>query len=171
MEILKATAIKETTTILLIMRKKIVLCGGCFNHLHSGHLYFLKTAKSLGDRIAGLNGYRSMLIVVVSNDKLNKRKYGKKAMLAEARKKNIEKLRIADKVVVGQHPADFKKTIKKFKPDIIVLGYDQNIELGRTGLKMIRAPKRTPDANRSAASRRRAGMHRRATRSVSGKKK
>ncbi len=121
-----------------------VLCGGCFNRLHEGHIYFLRTAKSLGRRIAGLNGQSSVLVVVLSSDPLTKRKYGRNAAPAEERMKNIERLGIADKVVVGFHPANFKKTIQKYKPDIVALGYDQNIELGRAGLKIVRIPKLSP---------------------------
>jgi glycerol-3-phosphate cytidylyltransferase-like family protein len=36
--------------------------------------------------------------------------------------------------------------IDRFKPDIIALGFDQNIELGRAGLKIIRIPKRATEA-------------------------
>lgn len=108
-----------------------VLCGGCFNEIHKGHVYFLKKAKSLGD----------YLIVILAHDKTNRKKYGRNAILAKIRKKNLEKLRIADKVVVGSYPANYKKMIKRLKPDIVALGHDQNIELGMTGLRIVRIPK------------------------------
>ncbi|MEM7819330.1 MAG: adenylyltransferase/cytidyltransferase family protein [Candidatus Aenigmatarchaeota archaeon] len=92
---------------------KKVLCGGCFNHIHKGHIYFLKKAKSLGD----------YLIVVLAHDKNNKKPY---AIPAKSRKKYLEKLKIANKIVIG-HPKDFMKTVKKYKPDIIALGYDQKL--------------------------------------------
>ncbi len=94
--------------------KSIVICGGCFNIAHKGHEYFLKKAKSKGD----------YLIVVVSNDKRNREKYGKYAKSALVRKIAIENLWIADKVVVGDKGNIFN-IIKKEKAGIVVLGYDQ----------------------------------------------
>jgi len=92
---------------------KKVLAGGCFNKIHPGHLYFLNKAKSFG-------GY---LVIVLTHDKNNKKPY---AIPAIKRKKNLEKLKIADKIVIG-HPADFLKSVEKLKPDIIALGYDQKL--------------------------------------------
>lgn len=89
-----------------------VLVGGKFNRLHPGHLWFLARAKSLGQ-----------LIVVLAHDEHNKRAY---ARSATERKKALEELRIADKVVVGS-PAAFVNVLRKFKPDVIVLGYDQKL--------------------------------------------
>jgi len=142
------------------IKKVRVLCGGCFNQLHSGHVYFMKSAKSLGD----------YLVVIISNDELNRKKYGKKAVPAVKRKRDVEKLKIADMVVVGISPADYKKVINKFKPDIIALGYDQNIELGATGFKVIRVPRQT-STMQSVAKRRQAIKLRHAILPLSRKKK
>ena len=91
---------------------KTVLTGGKFNRIHPGHLWLLKKAKEFGK-----------LIVVLANDAHNQRAY---AISARARKKNMEALGIADKVVVGDKKS-FVKVVKKFHPAIIVLGYDQKI--------------------------------------------
>lgn len=92
--------------------KKIILTGGKFNKIHPGHVWLLKKAKRLG-----------RLVVVLAHDKHNIRHY---AVSAKIRKKNLEKLKIADKVVVGS-PSGFVGVVKKYKPDIVVLGYDQKI--------------------------------------------
>ena len=92
-----------------------VLAGGCFNKLHKGHIYFLSKAKELG-----------YLVVVLTHDKNNKKPY---AIPAVKRKKNLEKLRIADKIVIG-HTKDFSRVVKKEKPDLIILGYDQKLPEG-----------------------------------------
>ena len=42
------------------------------------------------------------------------------------RKKNLGKLRIADKIVIGDKKG-FSGVIGKFNPDTIVLGYDQKL--------------------------------------------
>lgn len=108
------------------MAKK-VLAGGCFNSIHPGHIYFLKEAKKLGDE----------LIVVLANDKNNKKPY---AVLAKERKKLLESLHIANKILIGD-PKDKTKIIKKIKPDIIALGYDQKIPEGLKNFKYIRIKK------------------------------
>lgn len=115
---------------------RIVICGGCFNKAHKGHEYFLKYAKSKGD----------YLIAVVSNDKRNREKYGSKAVSAEKRMKNIDKFKIADKVIIGNEGSIFD-ILKEERAGIAVLGYDQkeipkNI-IKKYGLKVFRAPKLT----------------------------
>ena len=92
--------------------KKIILTGGKFNKIHPGHIWLLKKAKKLG-----------YLVVVLANDKHNHRSY---AMPARKRKTIVEKLKIADKVVIGS-PTSFVRIVKKYKPNIIVLGYDQRM--------------------------------------------
>ncbi len=95
---------------------KRVLVGGAFNIIHPGHIFFLKKAKSLGD----------FLIVVVANDKNVLKSKGYLLFSAEERKMILENLKIVDKVVIGDK-SDFLKVVKKEKPDIIALGYDQKI--------------------------------------------
>ena len=70
------------------MPTKKVLVGGCFNLIHPGHIYFLKEAKKLGGE----------LIVVLANDKNNKKPY---AILAKERKELLESLNIADEILIG----------------------------------------------------------------------
>jgi len=111
---------------------KKVLVGGVFNTVHPGHEYFLKKAKELGD----------FLVVVVANDKTVLKK---KSLLKpqEERKKALEKLGIADRVVIGDE-RDFLKIVKMEKPDIIALGYDQNFDEGKLkslGCRLVRIPR------------------------------
>lgn len=94
---------------------KKVIAGGCFNKIHKGHIYFLNKAKELG-----------YLIVVLTNDKNNKKPY---AVLAKERKKRLTALKIADKIVIG-HANDFSRIVKREKPQIIALGYDQKLPKG-----------------------------------------
>ncbi len=99
------------------MKKIKVLAGGRFNILHPGHIYFLRKAKSLGD----------YLVVVVANDRTVRRE-GKDLIFPQAvRKKTVESLRFVDRAVIG-HGTDILKTVEKIKPDIIALGYDQNLK-------------------------------------------
>lgn len=93
-------------------KQKVVLTGGKFNRIHPGHVWLLKKAKRLG-----------YLIVVLAHDSHNRRAY---VLPSKARKRNLEKLGIADKVVVGS-PKSFVAVVKKFRPGIIILGYDQKM--------------------------------------------
>ena len=103
------------------------MVGGCFNSIHSGHIFFLKEAKKLGDT----------LIVVLTHDKNNNKPY---AISATERKKALESLNIADKIVIG----DFNnkiKIVRELKPDVIVLGYDQTLPEGLTKFSYINIKK------------------------------
>ena len=96
------------------MRK--ILVGGVFNIVHRGHEFFLRKSKELGD----------YLIVVVANNRTARLTKKYPVLDQEIRKKNIDKLGIADKVVIGDE-TDFMNVVRKEKPNIIVLGYDQKI--------------------------------------------
>jgi cytidyltransferase-like protein len=101
------------------MKKKIILTGGKFNKIHPGHVWLLNKAKRLGK-----------LIVVLAHDVTNDRTY---AAPASVRKRNLARLGIADKIVIGTKD-NFSAVIKEFKPDIIVLGYDQQLPDGTAEL-------------------------------------
>ena len=94
---------------------KRVLVGGCFNRIHPGHIYFLKEAKKLGNHLS----------VILTHDENNKKEY---AIDFKTRKRNLEKLNIADKIVEGDR-IDFMKTVNSLRPDIVVLGYDQKMPI------------------------------------------
>ena len=88
---------------------------GAFDILHPGHLDFLKQAKKLG----------RYLIVSVARDKNVKKVKGVAPVFSEKeRLQNIRALKIVDRVVLGGI-SDPMPHIKKEKPDVIALGYDQ----------------------------------------------
>ena len=60
---------------------------------------------------------------MLSNDAHNKKP---NAVKAAQRKKWVEALGIADRVVVGL-PHSFAETLRRERPDILVLGYDQRL--------------------------------------------
>ena len=97
------------------MSKNIVLTGGKFNHIHPGHVWLLKKAKKLGK-----------LVVIIANDKRNTRSY---ALPAKQRRKNLAKLGIADAIAIGG-VKDCLAVVKKYHPNMIILGYDQSLPPG-----------------------------------------
>ena len=100
---------------------KRVLAFGSFDVLHVGHVYFFKQAKKLGDE----------LIVVIARDSSVRRIKGKKPFFTDVERKVIVgALKPVDRAVLG-NPHDFFTAIRRFKPQVLVLGYDQQtISLG-----------------------------------------
>lgn len=88
---------------------------GTFDFFHDGHHHFLTQAKELGD----------FLIVVVARDKTVRQIKGENPSNNEQRRlKTVRSKNVADKVILGYHK-DKHKVIRKYRPDIIALGYDQ----------------------------------------------
>ncbi len=112
------------------MEKK-VLVFGTFDVFHFGHFFFLKEAKKEGK-----------LFVVVARDETVKKLKGKEPILDEKkRKKIIEMTGLAKKTFLGDKKDPFK-IIKKIKPDIICLGYDQKFFVN--GLKKFLKKEKLP---------------------------
>jgi len=97
----------------------IVICFGTFDGLHKGHLNYFKQAKKLGD----------YLVVVVGRDKtVEKIKKHLPIKNEKQRLQEVNKCELVDQAILGYEHDDITKKIKiikKIKPDIICLGYDQ----------------------------------------------
>lgn len=88
---------------------------GTFDFFHAGHENYLKQAKELGE----------YLIVIIARDKTVKQIKGQAPAHSERKRAQIvEQSGIADKVVLGYH-GDKHKVLRKFRPSVIALGYDQ----------------------------------------------
>lgn len=111
---------------------KTVMCAGTFDTIHPGHLFYLSEAKKYGDR----------LVVVVARDDTSESFKGKKPKHSEReRLEAVRMLNIVDEAVLGHHGNIFD-IIEEIKPNIICLGYDQNVqknqleeELNKRGVK------------------------------------
>ncbi len=94
---------------------KKVLAFGCFDILHMGHYTYLKHARKLGDK----------LIVVVARDStIRKLKKREPVLDEESRRKLVESLKFVDSAVLGGTGGRYE-IIRKIKPSVIALGYDQ----------------------------------------------
>ena len=90
------------------------MATGTFDLLHMGHIYYLKEAKKLGDK----------LVTVVARDS-TVRKLKHEPVTSEGMRIGIIKeLKMVDEAVLG-HEDDMYATVEDLKPDIIALGYDQ----------------------------------------------
>lgn len=111
---------------------KKVMCAGTFDLIHPGHLFYLSEAKKYGDK----------LVVVVARDETSEKFKGKKPANNEReRLESLRTLEIVNEAVLGHH-GDIFKIIEEIKPDVICLGYDQNVqkqqledELKKRGIK------------------------------------
>lgn len=97
--------------------KKRVMAFGTFDHMHAGHEFYLKQARELGEE----------LVVVLARDLTANHIRGFKPDHKERlRLKAVAALPQVTKAVLGDHD-DKYKVLKKYKPDVIALGYDQYV--------------------------------------------
>lgn len=116
-----------------------VMATGTFDLLHMGHIFFLKEAKKLGDK----------LVVVVATDATVRRLKHEPVTPQDIRLSLIKELKIVNDAYIGSED-DMYAIVKRIKPDIIALGFDQlhneadiTTELKKRGLtaKVVRLPK------------------------------
>lgn len=88
---------------------------GTFDYLHAGHEYYLREAKKLGDE----------LITVIARDETVRSVKGENPDNNEvSRKRTLEESGLCDTVIFG-NLGDKYEVVRKHKPHIICLGYDQ----------------------------------------------
>ena len=90
------------------------MATGTFDLLHMGHVYYLKEAKKLGDK----------LFTVVARDSTVRKLKHEPVTPEDMRLSIIRELRMVDEAVLG-HEDDMYATVEDIKPDIIALGFDQ----------------------------------------------
>ncbi len=99
--------------------EKIVFTNGCFDILHSGHIYLLREAKNLGDRLLiGLNSNQS-----VQNLKGPIRPFNPE----DTRATVLESLSMVDGVTIFQEDTPYE-LVKEIIPHVLVKGGDYSIE-------------------------------------------
>jgi FAD synthetase len=91
-----------------------IMATGTFDLIHMGHIYYLKEAKKLGDK----------LVTVVAKDSTVRKMKHEPVTPEDMRLGIIKELKMVDKAVLG-HEDDMYTTVEEIKPDIIALGYDQ----------------------------------------------
>lgn len=96
---------------------RVVLVFGTFDLLHPGHRWFLRQAAKLGDT----------LTVVVARDRVASKLKGHLPWWSEQRRlKVVRHLAYVDQVRLGNLRLPHRLAmVRKLKPDLLVLGYDQ----------------------------------------------
>ena len=88
-----------------------VMCGGCFDCLHIGHVRYLQAARNLGDS----------LIVALTVDSQVDKGPGRPVFGLEDRAQMLEALRCVDLVVFTRSGVD---AVREWKPEIYCKGAD-----------------------------------------------
>ena len=96
--------------------KKVIVFGS-FDPLHNGHLDFFRQAKKLGDFLT---------VVVARDEEIIARKKRSVRFMQDTRLKAVLNTGLADKVILGDSVGKYS-ILKKEEPDIIAIGYDQEI--------------------------------------------
>ncbi len=95
---------------------------GAFDVIHEGHRSLFRQAKKFGGKGAGL-------YVVVASDARYKKMKGRKAWYSQKeRMRHLKKEPLVDFVIKGDR-LNTLVPILKYKPDVIVFGYDQPLPI------------------------------------------
>ncbi len=90
---------------------------GSFDPLHEGHRSLFRQARRHGDE----------LVVVLALDSSIRRLKGRAPFqLEEERLERVKAEPLVDEAVLGD-AEDFLKVVGRFKPDVLLLGYDQEV--------------------------------------------
>ena len=90
------------------------MATGTFDLLHMGHIFYLKEAKKLGNKLS----------VVVATDSTVRKLKHEPINPEETRLNLIQELKIVNEAFLG-YEKDMYKIVEEIKPDIIAIGYDQ----------------------------------------------
>lgn len=98
-------------------KKKRVLVFGVFDFLHPGHISFLRQARKRG----------AELTVVVARDSVVQKLKKKKPYHGECERiAALRRLPFVSKAFLGDNTQGTYMVFKKWKPDVICVGYDQD---------------------------------------------
>ena len=113
---MKIIELEELENILRDLRskgKEIVLCHGCFDLMHPGHIKYFQAAKEMGD----------ILIVTVTSDAYVDKGPGRPVFDQGLRVESIAALECVDYVAINKWPTA-EETLKLLRPDIYVKGQE-----------------------------------------------
>jgi len=102
--------------------RKVVLCHGCFDLMHPGHIKYFQAAKEMGD----------LLVVTVSPDIYVDKGEGRPVFNETLRTESIAALECVDFVAVNKWPTA-EETLRLLRPDIYVKGQEFESLEDKTG--------------------------------------
>jgi len=98
----------------LISMKKVLLFG-TFDIVHIGHLHVFKKAREHGDHVR---------VILARDTRIQELKGFAPVHNEQERKEFLKHIDLIDEVVLGDEHNVYKP-IEEYRPDVIVLGYDQ----------------------------------------------
>lgn len=113
MKILEIDSLADKIKKLKASGKKIVLCHGCFDLMHPGHIKYFQAAKKMGD----------ILVVRVTPDIYVDKGPGRPVFNQQLRVESIAALECVDYAAVNKWPTA-EETISLLRPDIYVKGQE-----------------------------------------------
>lgn len=108
--------------------KSTVMVFGTFDILHLGHIHMFEEAREYGNK----------LVAVVARDvNVEKVKGIGPFHNEQERLKFVKHINLIDEAVLGDK-TDVYRVIKKIKPDVIALGYDQKVYVDKLGRALVK---------------------------------
>ena len=100
----------------------IILCHGCFDLMHPGHIKYLQSAKKMGD----------ILVVTLTPDRYVDKGPGRPVFNQNLRTESIAALECVNFVAINQWPTA-ENTLRLLRPDIYVKGQEFSKLKDKTG--------------------------------------
>jgi FAD synthetase len=133
LDCLKYLGLIEVEGEVVAERRKRVMVAGVFDIIHPGHIFLISKAAELGD-----------VIVVVARDSTVQRLKGRRPVVPEGQRLEVVKsIKGVKEAVLGNEGEDMLKIVEELRPDVIMLGPNQNFdeerlrrELEERGLKV-----------------------------------
>lgn len=122
MKIMDVDALAVKLAELKAQGKKIVLCHGCFDLMHPGHIKYFQASKAMGD----------VLVVTLSPDRFVDKGPGRPAFNENLRAESIAALECVDFVAINKWPTA-EETLRLLKPDYYVKGQEFEKLQDKTG--------------------------------------
>lgn len=107
--------------------QRVVLCHGCFDFLHLGHLRHFKEARLQGD----------VLLVTVTQDRHINKGPGRPFYSADDRAEMLAALEIVDYTCINPWPTA-AETIETLRPDIFVKGIEYSAGAAQQDARFLR---------------------------------
>ncbi len=102
--------------------RKVVLCHGCFDLVHVGHIRYFKAAKQMGD----------ILVVTLTQDIYVNKGPNRPVFNQDLRAESIASLECVDYVAINKWQSS-EETIRLLKPNIYVKGQEYEGLKDKTG--------------------------------------